>query len=84
MSLQSAVFYSDMGEFILAIDNLVDRGEVVTFTVTELTPFTAYIIRVSVHNGVSDQDPGNANSRVSESLNKTMEGSEYLLLGLVT
>ena len=73
------VFHSDpdnIGEFILAIDNLVNMGEAVTFTVTRLTPFTAYIIRVSVHNGVSDQDLENDNSRISESSNKTMEGSE--------
>jgi hypothetical protein len=73
------VFHSDpdnIGDFILARDNLMDRGATVTFIVTNLTPFTAYIIRVTTHNGVSDLDPDGANSRMCEISGTTTQGGE--------
>ena len=54
------VQYSDpnnVGQFITVNDNLRDSGNEVTYTVSGLVPFTNYIVRVSTHNGVSDQDP---------------------------
>jgi hypothetical protein len=73
------VFHSDpvnIGEFILASNNLIDSRATVTFTVTNLTPFTPYIIRVTTHNGVSDLDPDGANSRMCEISGTTIEGGE--------
>jgi hypothetical protein len=73
------VFHSDpdnIGEFILARNNLMDRRATVTFTVANLTPFTPYIIRVTTHNGVSDLDPDGANSRICEIPGITEEGGE--------
>ena len=62
------------GDFILAPGNPVEESAVM-FTVTGLIPFTSYIIRVTTHNGVSDQDPDNTNSRIAEVSNRTEEGS---------
>ena len=73
------VFHSDpdnIGEFILARDNLVDRRTVVIFIVTGLTPSTPYIIRVTTHNGVSENDAKNANSRMVDISGMTAEGGE--------
>ena len=50
------VFQSDpnqSGSFILSRNNLVDQGSTVSYQITGLVPFTPYILRVSVHNGVS-------------------------------
>ena len=38
----------------------------VSYTLTGLDPFTSYTIRVTVHNGVSDQDPTGKLSRQCE------------------
>jgi hypothetical protein len=39
----------------------------------ELTPFTAYCVRVTAHNGVSDQDPDRTHLRTVESCTETPE-----------
>ena len=44
--------------------------------ITGLRPDTEYHIEVSVHNGVSDQDPDNAPDRVCEIRETTSEGSK--------
>ena len=48
-----------------------------TFTVENLQPDTTYSITVSIHNGVSDQDSGNARLRECVITAKTLQGSEY-------
>jgi hypothetical protein len=48
-----------------------------SFTVENLQPDTTYSITVSIHNGVSDQDPDNARNRECLIVNKTLPGSEY-------
>ena len=45
-------------------------------TFTALRPYTSYCIRVSVHNGVSDQDPYRSQSRIVEDCTMTPEDSE--------
>ena len=48
-----------------------------TFTVENLQPDTTYSITVSIHNGVSDQDPDNARNRECLIVATTLQGSEY-------
>ena len=48
-----------------------------TFTVESLQPDTTYSITVSIHNGVSDQDPDNARNRECLIVATTLQGSEY-------
>ena len=72
------VFFSSLlGRLSLARDSLEDRWSRVEFTVDGLIPNTLYIIRVTTHNGVSDQDLDNALSRVAEVSSRTAEGSEH-------
>ena len=71
------VSYSDpnnIGEFISSEDNLVTNSGTVTYEVTGLVPFTSYILQVSTHNGVSDQEPDNCHLRISDASANTMEG----------
>ena len=53
--------------------NYIDRLLRPTYTVSPLVPHTSYVIRVSVHNGVSDQDP-NGHLRICEVEVMTLEG----------
>ena len=48
-----------------------------TFTVENLQPSTTYSITVSIHNGVSDQDPDNARNRECVIVATTLQGSKY-------
>ncbi len=62
------VLHSDpdnIGEFITENANFRDDSSVVTYTVTGLVPLTPYKVRVTTHNGVSDQDP-NTHLRMCE------------------
>ena len=49
-----------------------------SYEVTGLVPFTGYILRVSVHNGVSDLDPDEADGHVSEVTATTQEARKFL------
>ena len=49
-------------------------------TFTGLKPHTEYCIRVSAHNGVSDQDPDGAHLRTVEECTKTPEAREISCL----
>ena len=66
----------DIGNFQTLKDRLTNTASTVTFVVTNLVPFTDYIIRVSVHNGVSQNDSANDQLRVREVTARTDEGSE--------
>ena len=46
-------------------------------TFTGLTPYTQYCVRVTAHNGVSDQDPDGTHLRTVEECTETPEASEY-------
>ena len=62
------VEYNDsenVGIFLTSIKTLRNTGSSVSHTITALRLATEYVIRVSVHNGVSDQDP-DVNSRLQE------------------
>ena len=55
--------------------NLVNGNIQPTYSVSPLVPHTSYVIRVSVHNGVSDQDP-DGHLRICEVVVMTLEGGE--------
>jgi len=59
------------------ISKYIHRTENLTATyyiLDRMIAFTTYIIRVSVHNSVSDQDPENAAQRIVEISNRTEQG----------
>ena len=71
------VEYSDpdnLGSFTGAV--YLD-GESTSHTFNDLMFYTSYCIRVSAHNGVSDQDPDRSQSRMVENCTTTPEGSKY-------
>ena len=49
-----------------------------SYTITGLRAYTSYCIRVSAHNGVSDQDPDRSQSRMVEECTRTDEDSKYV------
>ena len=51
-----------------------------TYNVTGLQPNTTYVIRVSVHNGVSGNDSANDDDRKEEVVTNTEEGGKLLVL----
>ena len=51
--------------------------ESTSYTITGLEPHTSYCIRVSAHNGVSDQDSDRSQIRTVEECTRTLEGSKY-------
>jgi hypothetical protein len=55
--------------------NLVNETIQPTYKVSPLVPHTSYVIRVSVHNGVSDQDP-DGHLRICEVEVMTLEGGK--------
>ena len=72
------VLYSDpdrIGEFITENDNITNNSTVVHYTVSGLIPLTSYIVRVTTHNAVSDQDP-NSHLRMCGISNMTLEGGK--------
>ena len=74
----SPVFYymiehsdpNDISKYILHTKDLTATS----YILDRMRPFTTYIIRVSVRNSVSDQDPQNADRRIVEISNRTEEG----------
>ena len=54
-------------------------GESTSHTFTALRPYTSYCIRVSAHNGVSDQDPDRSQSRMIEECTFTPQDSKCFL-----
>ena len=47
------------------------------YDINNLQPDTTYSITVSIHNGVSDQDPDNARLRQCTIVATTIQGSKY-------
>ena len=76
--------YSDpdnIGEFLPANPiKIVNSALSVSHTVTGLQPNTAYTIRVTSHNGVSDQDTENAALRIVTIQVRTLEGGKLWVL----
>ena len=52
-------------------------GGSTSHTVMDLKPFTEYCIRVTAHNGVSDQDPGRTPLRQARACVRTKEQGIY-------
>ena len=61
-----------------AITNTITNSN--TYRVTGLRPNTTYVIRVSVHNGVSGNDSANDDDRREEVVANTEEGGKPLVL----
>ena len=73
----------DLTNFQTLNDRLTNTASIVTLPVTNLVPFTNYIIRVSVHNGVSQNDSANDQLRVREVTASTDEGSECFVRNIM-
>ena len=72
------VLHSDpdnIGQFIVKENNLRNSNTRVSYIVSGLRPFTSYQLKVTTHNGVSDQDP-NTYLRQCLVSGMTREGSE--------
>ena len=78
--------YSDpdnIGEFLPANPiKIVNSALSVSHTVTGLQPYTTYTIRVTSHNGVSDQDSENAALRIVTIQVRTLEGGKLWILSV--
>ena len=59
------------------LHNIFTLNTQVTYTVNNLQPDTTYSITVSIHNGVSDQDAGNAKLRECSFVVTTIQGSMF-------
>ena len=71
------------GGFILNNGDLRDDNNVVTYTLSGLVPFTLYMVRVTTHNVVSDQDPDNDLLRRCQIYGVTLEGgNNYIIVFL--
>ena len=55
------------------------QSTVTSYTFSGLRPFTQYCVRVTAHNGVSDQDPDGTHLRRVEACTETPEDGEELL-----
>ena len=69
-------YSKDVGVVITSIGDLRDTGNTVTHIIEGLNPGTNYVITISVHNGVSDQDIENADKRKVQISAATREGSK--------
>ena len=78
--------YSDpdnIGEFLPAVPiKIVNSALSVSYTITGLEPYTTYTIRVTSHNGVSDQDTENAALRIVTIQVRTLEGGRFLQVAI--
>ncbi len=71
-----SIEYSDpdnTGSFILSNENYVNSSSALSYTVPNLRPNTPYTIRVTTHNGVSDQDTENETLRRVDLPTRTRE-----------
>ncbi len=75
-----SIEYSDpnTGSFILSNGNYVNSTLTVSYTVPNLRPNTPYTIRVTTHNGVSDQDTENEALRRMDLPIRTREGGKRI------
>ena len=60
-------------------NNFTDPSNCNCYTLDNLRADTSYVIRVSVHNRVSDQDEENADQRVVEVSRRTTEGRKICM-----
>ena len=69
--------YSDPDDASIYNRHNKDDVKGTRYTLDNLRADTIYIIQVSVHNGVSDQDSENADERIVQINARTMEGRKY-------
>ena len=58
------------------------RGSTTSRTISSLRPHTQYCVRVTSHNGVSDQDPDREHLRTVEECTTTLEARKYTTLSV--
>ncbi len=75
-----SIEYSDPNTalFILSNGNYVNSALSVSYTIPNLRPNTPYTIRVTTHNGVSDQDTENEALRRVDLPIRTLEGGKKI------
>ena len=69
----------DISKYILRTENLTATS----YILDRMRSFTTYIIRVSVRNNVSDQDPQNAAQRTVEIFARTKQGRKICICKIV-
>jgi len=69
----------DISKYILRTENLIATS----YILDRMRSFTTYIIRVSVRNSVSDQDPQNAAQRTVEIDARTKQGRKTCICKIV-
>ena len=69
----------DISKYILRTENLIATS----YVLDRMKSFTTYIIRVSVRNNVSDQDPQNAAQRTVEIFARTKQGRKICICKIV-
>ena len=57
-------------------------GRTTSRTISGLRPHTQYCVRVTAHNGVSDQDPDGEHPRTVEECTRTLEARKYTKLSV--
>ena len=55
-------------------------GRSTSRTISGLRPFTQYCVRVTAHNGVSDQDPNGQHLRREEQCTRTLTAGTYIIV----
>jgi len=73
------VEYSDPNNMSKYVQHNQERvTETTMYNVTGLQPVTTYIIRISVHNGVSGNDSQNDDDRRQLIIDTTLDGSKHM------
>ena len=68
------VYYRELTSFSgITLGRYVNNSDYVDYTIGGLRPSTQYVIRITVHNGVSDQDVENEQSRMCETVASTTD-----------
>ena len=69
-----SVYYRELTNFSgITLDQYVNNNDYVDYTIDGLQPSTQYVISITVHNGVSDQDIENELSRMCEIVASTAD-----------
>ena len=75
--------FDNIGKLLPAVPSMIVNSALsVSHIVTGLQPYTTYTIRVTSHNGVSDQDTENAALRIVSIQVRTLEGGKLWILSM--
>ena len=77
------VEHSDPDNFGSFTGTVYLTSDSTTYTLTGLTPYTQYCVRVIAHNGVSDQDSDRIQSRTVENCTETPEASKIFFYNML-